>query len=271
MAIPTRSPNQTESAYLRLRDELLTCRIRPGQKLNINDLTTHLQVNLGAVREALSRLTSEGLVTSESHRGFRAAPVSLSDLLDLTRTRIRIETLCLESAIACGDVEWEVRIVASYHRLSRAHEFEKDGSSLISEAWSAAYSDFHAALVAACELKWLLKLQTLLQAQFERYLRISIPVLASDDTLYQNYRTEQNQDHKLLMEAAISHDAATAGRVIENHLEQASDFIKIFLQANDFSNSATAKTPSTAGPPDVQRKSLSQKPSPKKSSSKKGK
>lgn len=242
MAALARSPNQTELAYLRLRDELLTCRIRPGQKLNINDLTTHLDVNLGAVREALSRLTSEGLVTSESHRGFRAAPVSLADLFDLTKTRIQIETLCLESAIASGDVEWEVSIVASHHRLIRVSEFEADGSTTINEAWSTAHLDFHTALVAACELKWLLKLQALLFAQSERYRRISIPALASDDTRYQNYRTKQDQDHKLLMEAVLSRDAVTAGRVMATHLEQASDFIKTFLQENGESNLVAAKT-----------------------------
>ena len=39
-------------------------------------MQTGLALSQAAVREALSRLTAEGLVEIERHRGFRVAPVS---------------------------------------------------------------------------------------------------------------------------------------------------------------------------------------------------
>ena len=111
--------NLSEAAYLALRADLLACRLPPGARLNIAELSGRLAVSLGAVREALSRLTAEGLAVAEMNRGFRAAPVSESELLDLTGTRIEIETSCLRRSMAVGGVDWEARIVAAHHRLSR--------------------------------------------------------------------------------------------------------------------------------------------------------
>src|SRR6266702_6405429 len=97
------SINLTQGAYEDLRADLLSCRIAPGSRLKVQELCDRLSVSLGAIREALSRLTSEGLVVAEPQRGFRAAPISAEDLLDLTKTRIQIDTICLKRAIACGD------------------------------------------------------------------------------------------------------------------------------------------------------------------------
>lgn len=225
MIQPSPAQSQTEATYLRLREELISCRIKPGQKLVINELTARYGVNLGAVREALSRLTSEELVTSESQRGFRAAGVSISDLLDLTRTRIHIETLCLESALVHGDLDWETRIVATYHRLSRTSELDKDAPDVVSEAWATAHSNFHAALVAGCESNWLLRLQAILYAQSERYRRLSIPLRMADTSLQTSHKAAQDRDHKMLMEAALARDIDKMKELMEAHLQHTADIV----------------------------------------------
>src|ERR1700679_2864182 len=120
------SPNMTQGAYESLRADLLACRILPGRKLKIQELCTKFSVSLGAIREALSRLTSEGLVLAEPQRGFRAAPISAADLVDLTMARTEIDSLCLKRAIACGDVQWEASLVAAAHRLARTPERAPD-------------------------------------------------------------------------------------------------------------------------------------------------
>ncbi|MFP5432688.1 MAG: GntR family transcriptional regulator, partial [Alphaproteobacteria bacterium] len=81
----------TERAYRQLRDDLLTCRLVPGDRINIKDVSDNRGFSLGAVREALSRLTSEGFVTQDDARGFRATPISIGDLMDLVTVRSDIE------------------------------------------------------------------------------------------------------------------------------------------------------------------------------------
>src|SRR3984957_13413515 len=145
------SANMTQSAYENLRADLLACRILPGKRLKIQELCTRLSVSRGAIREALSRLTSEGLVVAEPQRGFRAAPISTEDLLDLTKTRIQIETLCIRRAIEVGDIAWETRLVAALHRLSRTPEHTADDPVHSSDEWAAAHKAFHKALVDGCD------------------------------------------------------------------------------------------------------------------------
>ena len=76
---------------MQLRADIVSCRIRPGEKLNISTISKRFGVSLAAVREALSRLMAAGLVVAEDQRGFRASPLSIPDLMDLTQTRIEIE------------------------------------------------------------------------------------------------------------------------------------------------------------------------------------
>src|SRR5580704_2078668 len=151
------SPNMTQGAYEGLRADLLACRILPGKKLKIQELCTRFSVSLGAVREALARLTSEGLVVAEPQRGFRAAPITAEELRDLTMVRIEIEGLCLRRAVALGDLAWESQVVAALHRLSRTPERVADDPRRVTEEFSQAHGAFHAALVAACGSQTLLR------------------------------------------------------------------------------------------------------------------
>src|SRR5688572_19680166 len=77
--------------YARLRADILSCRLRPGEKLLIGPLGRRFNVSIASVREALSRLVADGLVVAEDQRGFRVSPVSLADLRDVTNTRIELE------------------------------------------------------------------------------------------------------------------------------------------------------------------------------------
>lgn len=205
------SSSLTQDAYQRLRADLLACRLQPGMRLKINELCRTLSVSLSAVREALSRLTSEGLVVAEPQRGFRVAPISAEELRDLTGVRAQIEGLCLERAIAAGDVGWEAQLVAAFHRLSRTQERDPGDPQRMDEAWSAAHAAFHEALVGACDSPWLLRLRAILYAQSERYRRLSVPLAKITRDL--------NREHQDIMEAALARDAVLAGTLMTQHIE----------------------------------------------------
>jgi DNA-binding GntR family transcriptional regulator len=201
----------TNDAYKALRADLLACRLRPGTRLKISELCLSLSVNLSAVREALSRLTSEGLVVAEPQRGFRVAPISPEELRDLTRVRVKIEELCLERAIAAGDVAWESHLVAAFHRLSRTPERDPDDEQRMNEAWSEEHASFHEALVRGCDSPWLLRLREILYAQSERYRRLSVPLAKITRDL--------NREHQDIMDSVIARDAGRAKMLMADHLE----------------------------------------------------
>ncbi len=205
------SSSLTQGAYERLRADLLACRLRPGARLRIGELCRTLSVSLSAVREALSRLTSEGLVVAEPQRGFRVAPISVADLRDLTGVRAQIEGLCLERAIAVGDVGWEAQLVAAFHRLSRTAERAPGDPQRLNEAWSAAHAAYHEALVGACDSPWLLRLRGILYAQSERYRRLSVPLA--------EIARDLNREHQEIMEAALARDAERTKTLMTQHIE----------------------------------------------------
>jgi len=202
--------NLTQGAYEGLRADLLACRIAPGSKLKIQDLCMRFSVSLGAVREALSRLTSEGLVISEPQRGFRAAPISVADLKDLTMVRIEVESLCLKRAIAVGTVDWESRLVAAFHRLSRTPERVASDPVRAADDWADAHAGFHAALVEGADSPWLLRLHAQLYAQSERYRRLSVPLSMEE--------RDVGGEHRAILDATLKRDAEKAVKLLTRHL-----------------------------------------------------
>lgn len=204
------APNLTQAAYEAVRADLLACRIHPGSRLKIQELCARFSVGLGAIREALSRLTSEGLVVAEPQRGFRAAPISVADLRDLTMVRIQIEGLCLRRAIAVGTVDWEARLVAAFHRLSRTPERAAADPVRADDDWAAAHAAFHLALVEGGDSPWLLRLHSQLYAQSERYRRLSIPL----DTAARDVGAE----HQAILEVVLAREADRAVELLTRHL-----------------------------------------------------
>jgi GntR family transcriptional regulator, carbon starvation induced regulator len=208
---------QADQAYEALLAEILDCRLEPGAKITISEVATRLDFSPGAVREALSRLAAERWTVATAQKGYSVAPVSLEQLKDLTRTRIVIEQLCLRSAIAHGDVEWETAIVAAYHRLHRIPVHTAESGTRVNQAWAAAHMTFHAALTSGCDSPWMLTLRTMLYAQSERYRHLSV-ALARENR-------DVNAEHKRILDACIARQADRACELIDQHLTQTMEIL----------------------------------------------
>tara|TARA_R110002167_G_scaffold39651_1_gene122303 strand:+ start:91 stop:798 length:708 start_codon:yes stop_codon:yes gene_type:complete len=200
----------TERAYRHLRDDLLTCRLVPGERINIKDVSDSLGFSLGAVREALSRLTSEGFVTQDEARGFRATPISMADLNDLVTVRSEIEGQCLRRAIACGGIDWESAIVSAAHRLSKTPTRDPADPARLNEDYADAHAALHHALVAACDSPWLLKMRDWLYNQSERYRYLTVPLA--------NGERDLAHEHAEIVAAALARDADRAVKLLGHHL-----------------------------------------------------
>src|SRR6202034_2116477 len=194
----------TQRAYDLLREALLDCHFEPGEPLRIGDLCKRLDASQGAVREALSRLTAEGLVQARPQHGFRVTPISAADLRDLTAARIEIEELCLRHAIEAGDVRWEARIVAAFHQLSRTPLLEPGAQGCFNRRFVALHHAFFDVLVASPGSFWLARVRQMLQVQELRYYGRLTSFKASERDLVGELRE--------VMEAAIARNAVRAGQ-----------------------------------------------------------
>jgi DNA-binding GntR family transcriptional regulator len=139
---------RTEQVYEVIRSELLNGGLRPGQKLKMVELTERFGVSQSVIREALTRLTEQGLLVATPQRGFRVRDLSIEDIAQLTETRIQIEALALRLAVERGDLQWETGVLAAHHRLERTPVTSDEGT--VSEDWSCHHRDFHQALLTGC-------------------------------------------------------------------------------------------------------------------------
>ena len=216
----------TEDVYGQLRAAILGGCYLPEQKLKITELCDEVQGSLGAVREALSRLLAEGLVVSEPYKGFHVAPVSQDDLIYLTHARIEVEKLCLASSLANGDVAWEGRLMALLHQLSR---YSPLGAA---DEWSRVHTEFHDALVSACDNTWLMRMHRMLHEQSERYRRLALIFNANlSEPDRQRVERDTPTEHRQMVEAAIARDVDRTCALIASHFQTTTDYLLVRLES----------------------------------------
>jgi len=195
-----------EQAFHRLQADILSAKLRPGQKMKIEELRALYGVGATPLREALSKLSSLDLVTAEGQRGFRVAPVSIENLLDITKTRAWIESTALRVAVAAGDRSWEAEILAAAHRLKGCRKSKAEG---LSDEWYRENRAFHDALVAACRSPQMMAFRAQLYDLSDRYRRLSVQNgLAGRDL---------DAEHQLIVDAALARDADAAAAHTVDH------------------------------------------------------
>jgi DNA-binding GntR family transcriptional regulator len=214
----------TERAFRILRAQILTCHLQPGKKLKIAELQKKLGVSQAAIRESLSRLTSEALVEAAPQRGFFVAPISEELLKDAYAARIDVESAALARSIQSGDEEWEGNLVGAHHRLSRTPEPRGALGDASGDAWFRAHNNFHFALVAACKIKSLLRVRLQLYEQTERYRRLAIPV--------ERGVRDTKAEHRALCEAAVARDVEGCVKLMQEHLQKTTEVVCASLAAS---------------------------------------
>lgn len=211
------SRSRTFETYEALRQRLLDGVYPPQEKLRIDQISKDMKVSPGAVREALARLTSDGLVVSEPQRGFVTAPISVDDLVDLTSVRVEIELNCLRRSIRLGDLQWEGRIKSVWHQLECTPTHTEANPTVFNPRWSELHAAFHDSLICACDSKWRLKLRDQMFTQAERYRRLLVP--------YTKVRRDPHEEHKSIAEAVLARDADLACDRLARHLNKTADIL----------------------------------------------
>jgi DNA-binding GntR family transcriptional regulator len=198
--------------YDRLRSDLLNGVLHPSQKLKMVELTDRFGVSQSVVREALTRLTEQGLLVATPQRGFRVRDLSIEDIAELTETRIQVESIAVRLAVERGDLQWETGILAAHHRLERTPVTRDDGT--VSEDWSGHHRDFHQALLAGCGNRRLESVASSLRDSAELYRRWYW-VLTDD------HQRDLAAEHRQLKELALARNADRAVEVLTEHIERA--------------------------------------------------
>lgn len=203
--------------YDRIRADLLDGKLEPGRKLQIEFLCDHYQAGQTPMREALNRLTSDGLVERRDQRGFAVAGISASDLREITRTRCWLEEVALREAFATRSVEWEEQVVLAYHRLSKIPRSLSESEYKENPEWERLHRAFHRALIGGCESRWLINFCEQLADQLYRYRQLSVRRVYP--------KRHEREEHQAMLDAVVAGDAATAIQLVTSHYQKTADII----------------------------------------------
>jgi DNA-binding GntR family transcriptional regulator len=91
VAEPVAVRSQSDEAYARLLERIVSLAMPPGSVVNEARLREELKIGRTPIREALQRLARENLVRSIPHRGTFVTDVNITDLARITEVRVVLE------------------------------------------------------------------------------------------------------------------------------------------------------------------------------------
>jgi DNA-binding GntR family transcriptional regulator len=198
-----------EKAFGALHEAILTGRLRPGERLPIEELAEVLDMSAMPIREAVRRLDAAGLVENIPHRGARVTELSIDDLGEVYEARLALEPLTVARAAERFDAH---AAEVSGARLAELNALPDDNSA---GTW-AAHTAFHFALYEAAGSNWLLRLIRPLWETSERY-RLAAPVKRKLAT--------RRGEHELILQACIDHDSERAAAALYDHLAMTANVV----------------------------------------------
>ncbi len=195
--------SQGERAYLLIRDQIVTLRLAPGSVIEEARLRQELGLGRTPIREALQRLAHENLVTFVPHRGTFVSDINLTDLHRLTEVRTEMEGYAARLAAERATARDRAQMDALMAELSAIDEADVHNLMRLDQR-------IHRLVYQATRNPFL---QAMLEESFNLSLRIWFLGLDRGVRL-----KEAVEEHRQLLDAIVSRDAATAESVMRQHV-----------------------------------------------------
>jgi DNA-binding GntR family transcriptional regulator len=195
--------SQSEEAYLRIRERIVSLNMPPGSVVNEGRLRGELRIGRTPIREALQRLARENLVRSIPHRGTFVTDVNITDLARITEVRVVLEGHA--ARLAAERVSG-----ADREALSMLVEVLEEGPSLDQRALMRLDQQIHRQIYRAARNAFL---EATLEQYFNLSLRLWYLVLDHEVGL-----REAIKEHVELLRAILAGDAARAEESMRRHV-----------------------------------------------------
>ena len=210
-----------ERAYRALRQAIVRGEFEPDARLRVEELSKRFAVSSSPLREALNRLSEQGLVRALENRGFRVAPLTAAGVSDLARVRTLVECEALRDAIVHGTDAWEAQAVAAGHALALAERRLGDQPRTLDDDWSARHRAFHLSLYAGCTSPLLLDLADVLFDNAERYRRWA--------ARWRQAPRRKHDEHQQLLKVVLARDTERAVELLRRHISHTEQLVAAAL------------------------------------------
>ncbi|MFE6484008.1 GntR family transcriptional regulator [Streptomyces sp. NPDC057757] len=208
--------------HSRLREEIFQGTLLPGQRLRLVELAQRFSVSQSVIREALTRLSGQGLVVAAPQQGFSVMPLSLEHLNELTEARTEIEPMVFRLSVRRGTIQWEAQAVATHHHLA-ATPIIVDGRT--NDEWFEVHERFHQALLDGCGNEQLLSVAMTLRDSAAIYRHWAHPV-------GHDYGRDVAREHEELLKAAVvDRDPDQAAVLLARHIDRTAEAFRAVAKA----------------------------------------
>lgn len=188
-----------------VRDRILASLAEPGSWIKQDRLAADLGVSKIPLREALGRLEQEGLVTSQTNRGYFVSPLSRAEAEEVFALRLRLEPKATEMGAHRATAAEQAACVETLERLATAM---REGEAIVPSLNRA----FHIALVRPSDQPVTTAFIERLHVLSERYVRKHLEPFGRGP--------QAVSDHEDIMAAWLARDGARAGRLTRRHISQ---------------------------------------------------
>lgn len=202
-----------DQAYLKLRDDIITVRLRPGDPLDEKVLTQQLDLGLTPVRDALKRLTLEQLAVIYPRRGTFVTDINISDERWLTEVRTELEGLAASLAA-------ERATDAECAALAKLAATMKDTSGRFLDHISVD-ADIHRAIYAASHNPYL-------EVSLNQYANLALRIWYYG-IQQMRPRTPRSCSQEEVVEAICARRPEAARKAAQSHLLGFSDEVRSML------------------------------------------
>lgn len=197
---------KSQFAYELVRDRILAHRYRPGQVLNQANLAKELGISTTPLREALRRLSTEGLVELQSHRDATVTELSAEEARDLVEIRVALDPLAASLA-----AQRRTREDIAELRDAAARLVPLPNDPALSQL--IAHRRFHRAIYLAAHNDILTASLDGLWDKADRYRLVGLQVPRD-----QPERDERAAEHQLLLDSVIAGESELAAETMRRHI-----------------------------------------------------
>jgi DNA-binding GntR family transcriptional regulator len=209
-----------EFAYHTLRDAIMRCELRPGERLVIDDLARRLQVSTIPVREAIQMLQSEGLVVTVPHTGVTVAPVSPESIQDVFVVLEGLEVVASRLVAERADPKELAELANLVADMDRAVASKRYAQ------WAAMNTRFHLTIGALPGLPMLREMTERVLARWDRVRRYFFRgVLVHRVDLAQ-------REHRVILAAMRDGDLPTLEAAVRQHNRRALESYMNYLNSS---------------------------------------
>jgi len=214
MREPRLYTTSADYAYQELRHKIITKQLQPGQRLPEVNIAVQMGVSRTPVREALRRLSSEGLVLIIPNSGARLAAPTAREIEDTYLVRERLESLAIRFAAERITERHLRRLEEALIEENRAVE-EKD-----LETYLEVNETFHKTIADSSGNR-------VLAEYVENILARTNAYVVFYDPFYELASFPSVEEHRSILTALRHHDVERCVELMQTHLKNSVEGLRM--------------------------------------------